>query len=463
MQDNFNHIWQQGNPLSNDQHFMHVDSLAQLKERELFDANAMVIENTNAQEVLQMIHQIRSMRYKNFYLKPIFLGHPDFPQSIIQQADGVMDFAVIKELMTQCAAIGSRIKEVRTINSRYSFVEAALVKTLQFLYTRDTDLAPFRNRSAPIGYTFPFLSNLVKTGENHLLLDVLKRGEEEGWLEPAIIDRVNLCKDCYGGYLNFRESCTKCNSIDLKSIEMIHHFRCAYIGPASDFEKNDKLICPKCDKELRHIGIDYDKPSEVNQCNDCGHQSQESTMKALCVDCGTENDLQYLQTRSISQYQMTAFGQDLAIGGFKKFDPKEVPSKEDHRIVPYDVWVILFRQEQQRTQLRKINSHVGLLRLREEALSHLDQTTREKIMRECILTMSHYFRPVDFVSAKDLNLFLILMPEIKDKEVKVFQEILDYNIQKLLGDNLGVENIIEQLEFFSINKKIDLDRLCTRS
>ncbi len=449
---------QQGNPLSNDQQFMHVDTLSQLKERELFDADAMVIESTNVQDVIEMIYQIRNMRFKNFYLKPIFLSHLHFPESIVQQTDGVMDFATIESLMAKSASIGSRIREVRTINSRYSFKEAALVKTLQFLYTRNVPLLPFRDRSAAIGYTFPFLSNLIKAGENHLLLDVLKKGEEEGWLDPVIIDRVNLCKDCYGGYLNFRESCTKCHSIDLKSIEMIHHFRCAYIGPASDFEKNDKLICPKCDKELRHIGIDYDKPSEVNQCNNCGHQSQESTMKALCVDCGTENELQYLQTRAISQFQLTAFGQDLAIGGFKKFDPKEVPSKEDHRIVPYDVWVILFRQEQQRIQLRKISSRLGILRLRETTLSHLDQTTREKIMRESILTMSHYFRPIDFVTAKDLNLFLILMPEIKDKEVKVFKEILDYNIQKLLGDNLGIKNIIEQLEFFPINNDLDIDQ-----
>ena len=459
MSDSFNHILQQGGPLFNNQQFLHLEQLAQLKERELFDADAIVIETTNEKTVIAMLHRIRSMRFKNFYLKPVYLGQANFPEEIIRQTDGVMDIALIEQVIAQAAIIGSRIQEVQTINSRYSFKEAALVKTLQFLFTRDTDLVPFRSRSAPIGYIFPFLSNIIPTDENPVLLDVLKKGEEEGWLDPQILDKVNLCKSCYGGYLNFRESCTNCSSIDLKSIELIHHFRCAYIGPGKDFEKGDKLICPKCDKELRHIGIDYDKPSEVNQCNDCGHQSQEVHMKALCVDCGTDNELQYLQTRAISRYHMTAFGRDLAISGFKKFDPQEVPTNEDTRVVPYNVWTILYRLELQRTQLQKVKSKSGRVLLNEQALSHLDLTTREKIMRECLLTISHYLRPIDTVTTKDLRTFLMILPEIKDKELNSLEEILDYNLQKLLGDNLGIENIIQKIEFFDILPSMGLDQL----
>lgn len=459
MPEGFNNILNQGSPLSNNQQFLHVDSLAQLKERELFDADAMVIESSNEKIAIAMIQQIRRMRFKNFYLKPIFLSHNKFPEEILRQTDGIMDFSKIEQLMAHSAIISSRIKEVRTVNNRYSFKEAALVKTLQYLFTREKDLIPFRSRLASIGYIFPFLSNLIPQNENNVLLDVLKMGEEEGWLEPQIIDKVNLCKSCLGGYLNFRESCTNCQSIDLKTVELIHHFRCAYIGPATDFEKNGKLICPKCDKEMRHIGIDYDKPSEINECNTCGHQSQESTMKASCVDCGTENELQYLQTRAINNYTLTSFGRDLATTGIRKFDNQTIPSQEDNRIIPYDVWKIMHRHELERTQLRQTKSKLGVLMLNEQALSHLDQSTREKIMRESLLVISHYLRTVDFITARDLNTFLMILPEKKNEEVAALKELLAYNVQKLLGDNLGMDHLIAKLDFFELTPGIDVEKL----
>lgn len=459
MSDQINHILQKGNPFSSDQQYLHVETLAQLKEQRLFDADAMVIESNDEKTVLAMIRQIRGMRFKNFYLKPIFLSSNQLPEEIIRQADGVMEIAKIQQLMGLSAAIGRRIKEVRTINTRYSFKEAALVKTLQYLYTRDCEMIPFRSRSATIGYVFPYLSNLIPQDENNVLLDVLKMAEDENWIEAKVVDRVNLCKTCLGSYLNFRESCTNCLSIDLKTIELIHHFRCAYIGPASDFEKSGKLICPKCDKELRHIGIDYDKPSEINECNTCGHQSQEATMKALCVDCGTENELQYLQTRAINHYHMTSFGRDLATTGIRKFDNQAVPEGEDRRIVTFQIWAIMCRHEQERSLLRKTKSKVGILQLREEVLTHLDQTTREKIMKETLLAISHYIRPVDIVTARDLNTFLIMLPEQKEKDVKYLKEVLDYNVQKLLGDNLGIDQLISKLEFYPLQSNLDIEQL----
>ena len=459
MTEGFNNILHQGGSSSNDQQFLHVEQLSQLKERGLFDADAMIIESTDEKTVLAMIHQIRSMRFKNFYLKPIFLSHSKLPTKVLLQSDGVFDFSQIKQLMAKSAVISSRIQEVRSVNSRYSFKEATIVKLLQYLYTRDIDLIPIRSRSASIGYIFPFLTNIIPQSENNILLDVLKLGTDENWLTQKIIDKVNLCKTCLGCYLNFRESCTNCKSIDLKSIELIHHFRCAYIGPAKDYEKDGKLICPKCDKELRHIGIDYDKPSEINECNDCGHQSQESTMKALCVDCGTENDLQYLQTRAISNYQLTSFGRDLAVTGIKKFDTKALPTSHDNRIIPYEVFTIMHRHELERSQLRNNDSQIGVLVLREPVLSHLDQMTREKIMRESLLAISHYLRPVDFVTARDLNTFLMILPEIKSKDVAVLKEILDYNVQKLLGDNLGIDKIIQKLDFMDLTSEINIDKL----
>ena len=40
------------------------------------------------------------------------------------------------------------------------------------------------------------------------------------------------------------------------------------------------LICPKCHKKLRHIGVDYDRPAVVYTCNDCENSFTSPITKA---------------------------------------------------------------------------------------------------------------------------------------------------------------------------------------
>ena len=76
--------------------------------------------------------------------------------------------------------------------------------------------------------------------------------------------------------------CPKCKIKKLFSEYSIHHFVCGYVGPESDFFQDKKLICTKCNRELRHIGVDYDKASIITECKN-GHVFQDLMLKPIAL------------------------------------------------------------------------------------------------------------------------------------------------------------------------------------
>lgn len=74
---------------------------------------------------------------------------------------------------------------------------------------------------------------------------------------------THVCPKCYDKGMIYQETCPKCGSVDVEEHNMIHHFRCANISPERTYVKDGKLICPKCLKELHHIGVDYDRPQHL--------------------------------------------------------------------------------------------------------------------------------------------------------------------------------------------------------
>jgi len=365
---------------------LHIQKMDQLSEAQLFDCSAIVIEVTNEKVIKDMLNRIRRMRYKSFYLKPVLLQEGDYSKEIILQTDGILLFDDINNIMARISRINRRIKEVRSVTSRYTFSESLLVKSLQFLFTRNMELIPFLDRSQKLSYCYPFLSNIIGEMDQMILLEVLERGAKEGLFEHELVDKVNLCKNCSGTYHNFREVCPQCESLNLESVDLIHHFRCAYIGPSIDFEDGQDLVCPKCDKELRHIGIDYDKPSEIFECRACGHKAQEPHMKAHCVDCHEENELEYLKTKHINRYRMTVYGADIAENGLQKIDENKLPKLGDQRVVPFETWEVLLKHEIARQGVRQTRSKIFAIELKQTVISKMDPYNLQKLLADNLET-----------------------------------------------------------------------------
>lgn len=210
-----------------------------------------------------------------------------------------------------------------------------LRKTLEFIFTRNMEsYEPIRFLNAKTGYIYPMLSeNVFKETENSAL-DLLEHAKNEDYLEPGFFEYAYFCNKCANAFLHYRESCPKCKSLQLQQEDLVHHFRCAYVGPVSDF-KNQKnqheLICPKCDKKLKHIGVDYDKPSLVYSCQSCKNVFQEPDVMAKCIACGNDDKVEYLNGREIPSYRLTWRGEQIVKGMLpmaKKENGEQISSDE---------------------------------------------------------------------------------------------------------------------------------------
>ena len=96
------------------------------------------------------------------------------------------------------------------------------------------------------------------------------------------IDKIHVCPVCRRSHQLFFECCPKCGSSDIREEPVLHHFRCANVSPESSYEWDGELRCPKCKHMLRHIGVDYDKPSSIYTCNACDETFMYPDMRVLC-------------------------------------------------------------------------------------------------------------------------------------------------------------------------------------
>lgn len=122
------------------------------------------------------------------------------------------------------------------------------------------------------------------------------------------IERMHVCPSCYNTHLLFFESCPKCGSSDIHEEPVIHHFRCANVSPESTYEWDGELRCPKCKHMLRHIGVDYDKPSSIYTCKQCDNTFMYPDMRVLCTEEQRVWRPDQLRPVDVEEYEFTPEG-----------------------------------------------------------------------------------------------------------------------------------------------------------
>ncbi|MBE2278336.1 MAG: response regulator [Rhodobacteraceae bacterium] len=137
------------------------------------------------------------------------------------------------------------------------------------------------------------------------------RLEKDGLVTATFFDRLQVCPGCRGSRLMVREICSACGSAHLHEESYVHHFKCAYQGPETDFRHGDDLLCPKCRRELTSFGVDYDRPGVVLVCKACGASMSDPGVSFRCLDCGQITTGETIHTRDILSYALSPRGRDV--------------------------------------------------------------------------------------------------------------------------------------------------------
>ena len=120
--------------------------------------------------------------------------------------------------------------------------------------------------------------------------------------------RLHQCGHCNSSRVSAREECATCHSSFIEETALVHHYSCGYLAPESEFFSDRQLVCPKCQKEMRHYGVDYDKPGTQYGCSACGETNPDPDVGFMCADCGLHTPGASIDSVDRFHYQLSADG-----------------------------------------------------------------------------------------------------------------------------------------------------------
>ncbi|MEM1324199.1 MAG: hypothetical protein AAGG75_28330 [Bacteroidota bacterium] len=421
--------------------FMLVEKNENTDWSQLYYVDAVIINSADSAVFTATMKGIRGHFNPNVYLKPIFASDSKaLKENQIKCCDGLTDLTHYDVIAERTRAINRRVEKIFQLQYFPSPEKEQLFKTLQFLYTREQPLLPIPNRFSRINYSFPFLSRQFSDDDSHKILKILKIGKQEGYLAPEVEDKIHLCSSCDSAHHNIRETCRECGSVDLEIEDLIHHFQCAYIGPESDFkqEGSDQLICPKCAKHVRHIGIDYDKPSHIYSCNSCSATFQEANFTSHCMDCGDIKDVRHLKEEAIERLHLTSKGEQIVLRGIPKVGEQQAKKsvKMVTGIYSYEIFQHLLRQEEARIRNKGGQSVYGNVRILDEQLNMMTEEEVLMLQNELAQVLKSYVRDSDMISAHSPTEYHFLLTDTTIAESNNLKATIEFNFGQLISGNV---------------------------
>ena len=294
---------------------VNIDMAHELDDED-FDAIYINIAHRSYEENRLIVRWLSPTRVDKCFLKPRFAttSLEEFMRFASYLIDGFCDSPTDDKFTDFIEEVYSNINKYgisRELTNDLSTTSRILANIVKFDISRGR--VTYTNhtiRGLAQGYSAVYLAwydnNETLQFEERMKFNM--KMEELGFAEKSrFIDRVHICPSCGESHLLFIECCPKCKSSDIRQEQMIHHFRCANISPESSYNYDGQLVCPKCRRVLRHIGLDYDRPATIYTCT-CGNTFLASAMKVVCTNCNSITTPEELNPLDVWEYKLTPAG-----------------------------------------------------------------------------------------------------------------------------------------------------------
>ena len=426
--------------------FLIIDHSDNLNVDKVQYHNALIIDGKDIDFIRTIVKRVRSHNSPEIYLKPIFVikGINITDPVVNDLIDGsIFSLDQLEFIVPEVERILTRISDLKFTHS-ISFEAQMIEKIICYLYiSQSYTLAPIPYVYSDVNFAYPILSVNFRLSDEHTALDILDIAEKEGIFDSEYYDRIYLCANCSSGHLSYREVCPKCGSSNSQTEDIIHHFPCGYVGPLRDFtnEIDDQLDCPKCNKRLRHIGVDYDKPSVLHECKNCSHKFQDYNVKARCLSCQNDTGVESLTGREIRTYTLTKKGEMAAINGFV------TTSKDIDEIIgtiKFDTFKTMLKYEIERLRQTEGSSNVCAIHIINPSLvySKIGAEVQKGLLKDIVKVIRSNIRSSDIISFQSSSTIVLSMNEIPYKiSIRILKEIIQI-LKRLMAtafNNMEVE------------------------
>jgi len=133
------------------------------------------------------------------------------------------------------------------------------------------------------GYKYPVAEAIV--GTPSAAEEFLKNLSDVGVLKRELFDKIVYCPFCDSANVSIRYSCPLCKAFNIRKSSLIEHVKCGYIDAEEHFRVADKLVCPRCNKELIKPDVDFRKAGVWCTCNECGKSFDMPIVSHFCRSC----------------------------------------------------------------------------------------------------------------------------------------------------------------------------------
>ena len=436
----------------------------------LFDV--IFITNESAEETKTILNNINPVTSTKCCYKPLFVARSlegkmgNYDEIIDGYADDWNDMEVltkVENILDYRSQLGLTTQEDPILSSNQFFIRL----TRYLISRKKTELVPKLDVSASTGYVIPVFDLFYRLGQYELseYFVFMQSMTEKGLFRTTkFVNKVFLCPTCLNSHLLYLQSCPKCGQSAIHTEEVIHHFRCANVSPEHTYHFGGQLRCPKCHKMLRHIGMDYDRPTTIHTCSTCGNTFIEPKTKTICTNCENTHNADELIPQDINIYEITSDGRQSVISPNIGFT---IYTEFYDNYIEYNRFVNRVRLLAEQKFSGNING--DLLVGKVWILNKDEETT--PIRSESIEQVCTYF-PNNKVSAannmiyvgsvirnyrgdteEDIINFQVMLAEA----IRAIQPSLNpgekvcYTYQKLQGNQSTIDDFLKEMDYVSVN------------
>lgn len=301
-----------------------LDSTFNLEESQDFSStmfDAVFILSPSPDEVKTILHTVNPVTSVKCCYKP-FLALKSVKDELDDYAELIDIFTydindtesldVVDEIISSTEKVGLTNDHEKITSGNIFFI-----RLCRYLIARGkSSLEPELREDSSLGYVIPIFELFFSQGAFTLSEYIMFYQSllEKGYIKVLrFINKIYLCPSCLRSHLLYIESCPRCHHSSIKSEDVIHHFRCANISPEHTYNFGGQLRCPKCHQLLRHIGVDYDRPSIVYTCSHCDNMFLQPQMTVVCTSCHSTSEVSDLTPHDVTAFEFTPAGREAIV------------------------------------------------------------------------------------------------------------------------------------------------------
>jgi hypothetical protein len=214
---------------------------------------------------------------------------------------------------------------------------------------------------------------------------------------------------------------------------LLHHYACGFQAPQPMFGTGQSYKCPKCQKQLRHYGLDYDKPGSTYECLECRAQMPDPEVYFVCTDCN-------YQQPSESAPRVDWHNYEIAADGIAAVKTGTLPRTDDptSKRRPLRDFRILYRQAA-RLAIRHSRALTALrMSITVESVQEIGAQRAAEVCNLAVEVAAQCLRDSDFVVTLS-NGFIACLPEADSASAQHVMRRIEEAIGKAIKLDVDLE------------------------